>query len=141
MSRKSSKNISQKIPNGTTFQTRDEYFLGQESYRKPGYEDKGFYRKIVVVDSNRNDDFAVVKLGTSNGKRLPGYQKGKSRYRPIVLTKDDDGNFIREGSKFLRNKPKQRMSNRDVQGIKRDLFAGQYKRMNKKRLRELKGRK
>ena len=58
-------NVSQKIPNGRTLQTRDEFFEGQEKYRKPGYENKGLYRKVVVVDSNRADELAVVKLTTS----------------------------------------------------------------------------
>ena len=53
------KNVSQKIPNGRTLQTRDEFFEGQEKYRKPGYENKGLYRKVVVVDSNRADELAV----------------------------------------------------------------------------------
>lgn len=64
------KNVSQKIPNGRTLQTRDEFFEGQEKYRKPGYENKGLYRKVVVVDSNRADELAVVKLTTQSKEQL-----------------------------------------------------------------------
>lgn len=59
------KNVSQKIPNGRTLQTRDEHFEGQKNYRKPGYENKGDYRRVVVIDSNRDDELAVIKLTTS----------------------------------------------------------------------------
>lgn len=141
MSRKIYKNISKNVPNGTTVQTRDEFFFGQKNYRKPGYQDRGFYRKAVVVDSNRDDDLALVKLGTSNGTYLPDYQQGKSRYVPIVLTLNSNGDAIRIGSLFKRNKNTQNMSNRDVQKIKRDLFSGRYKNMNRNRLRKMKGRK
>lgn len=141
LSRKRTKNVSKTIQKGTTLQTRDEYFYGQGSYRKPGYENKGLYRRVVVVDSNRQDDLAVVKLGTSSGKHIPGYQKGKSRYVPIVLTKDDKGKPVRVGSHFWKNGANKKMSNRDVQSIKRDLFKGKHKKSNRGRLRELKGRK
>ena len=62
-------------------QTRDEYFAGQKQYRKPGYANKGNYRKSVVVDSNRNDELAVVKLYSKSGTELV---KTESRYKPFV---------------------------------------------------------
>ena len=128
------KNISQKIPNGRTLQTRDEFFEGQEKYRKPGYENKGLYRKVVVVDSNRADELAVVKLTTSKqGTALPDYQQGKSKYRPFVATKDDENKPIKVGKKFLPNKQQ-----KDVSQIKKDSIK---RKDNRNKLRELKGRK
>lgn len=133
------KNVSQKIPNGRTLQTRDEFFEGQEKYRKPGYENKGLYRKVVVVDSNRADELAVVKLTTSKqGTALPDYQQGKSKYRPFVATKDDENKPIKVGKKFLPNKPQKDVSQKDVNQIKKDSIK---RKDNRNKLRELKGRK
>ena len=42
---------------------------------------------------------------------------------------------------FKREAYYKKMSNRDVQSIKRDLFKGKHKKSNRGRLRELKGRK
>ena len=133
------KNISQKIPNGRTLQTRDEFLEGQGKYRKPGYENKGLYRKVVVVDSNRADELAVVKLTTSNqGTPLPDYQQGKSKYRPFIETKDNDNKPIKIGKKFHSNKPTKDMSQKDVNQIKRDSVV---RKDNRDKLRKLKGRK
>ena len=138
---KAKRNVSQNIPNGTIVHTRDEYFMGQGDFRKFGYTDKGNYRKSVVVDSNRRDELAVVKLGTSSGRLLPHYGTGKSRYRPIVLTRDDEGAPIKLGHKFVRKGVSSEMSQWDVNKIKKDLIAGKHGQSNRKRLRELKGRK
>ena len=90
------KNVSQTIPNGTILQTRDEYLHNEGKYKKPGYENKGNYRKVAIVDSNRENQFAVVKLYSESGKELPS---GKSRYKPFVETLDNEGNRIKEGKK------------------------------------------
>lgn len=140
MSRKHTKNISKNVPNGTIIHTRDEFFLGQSNYRKPGYEDKGLYRKTVVVDSNRMDELALVKLGTSSGKTLTNYKNGKSKYKPIVLTRDSNNNPIKIGHYFVRKSRANDMSLHDVNKIKKDLFRGKNKSSNRRRLRELKGR-
>ena len=50
------KNISKTIKNGTVLQTRDEYIFGSKGYIKPGYQNKGNYRKVAFVDSNRKND-------------------------------------------------------------------------------------
>ena len=141
---KKNKNVSQKVPNGRTVQTRDEYFEGQKDYRKSGYGKKGVYRKAVVVDSNRKDELAVVKLTTSKKGKPLDYKSGKSKYRPFVVTKDDKGKPIKLGKKFVENSPKADVSKKEVNKIKKDLFRGESKKTskdNRKRVRELKGRK
>lgn len=138
------KNVSLKTPNGRTIQTRDEYFEGQKNYRKLGYEKKGLYRKAVVVDSNRKDELAVVKLTTSKKGKSLDYKEGKSKYRPFVLTKDDKGKPIKLGSKFVKNSPKADVSKKEVNKIKKDLFRGKSVKTskdNRKKVRELKGRR
>ena len=136
MGKKKNRNVSKKIPNGTVLHTRDEYFLGSENYRKPGYKNKGNYRKVGVVDSNRNDDLAVVKL-TSRGKPLPGE---KSTYKPFVETLDYDGKPIRIGSKFISRGTK--ISAQAVSAIKKDYFKdSKTRKVNRRKVRDMKGRK
>lgn len=137
---KSSKNVSKEIPNGRTLQTRDEYFEGDGDYRKPGYENKGLYRGAVVVDSNRNNDLAVIVLTKSEkGEDVPG--RKNSKYRPFIETKDDKGQPIRIGEKFKENKPSKDLSSEAVKTIKKLTFkdAGNS-RENRDKVREMKGR-
>lgn len=137
------KNKSKKVPNGTIVQTRDEYFKGEENYRKPGYQSKGNYRKAVVVDSNKNDELALVKLTTS--KKAKTTKRGR-RYKPYILTEDDNLNRIKESKKFIikRRKDgsiKQTIGLKEANEIKKEsvLDKKQGKR-NKKRLRDLKNK-
>ncbi len=134
------KNVSKMIPNGRTLQTRDEYFLGSATYRKPGYEKKGHYRKVAVIDSNRNNELAVVKLTTSkSGKSIPGEKK--SKYRPFVETRDDKGQPITVGKKFVENPSHKDLSSRAVSEIKKDTFYKNRNALkNRKKVRTLKGR-
>ena len=85
--RRSKRNVSKNIRNGTILQTRDEYLHNEGSYRKKGYEKKGNYRKVAVIDSNRNDELAVVKLYSKGGEELKGT---KSRYKPFVEALDNE---------------------------------------------------
>lgn len=134
---KKHKNVSKKLRNGTILQTRDEYLHNEGKYRKPGYAKKGNYRKVAVIDSNRNDDAAVVKLHSGSGTPLPSK---KARYKPFVETLDNESNRIREGRKFILTN--QRLSKNDITAIKKDCFTTpnvRYK--NKKKVRRIKGRK
>ena len=138
--KKRNKNISRTIPNGRTLQTRDEYFEGNADYRKPGYEKKGNYRQATVVDSNRAGDLAVVKLTTSGkGREVP--DRKKSKYRPYVETKDDEGKPIRIGKKFIENPSKKDLSKKAVSEIKKSTFKKSSKAFaNCKKVREMKGK-
>lgn len=134
------KNVSQRYPNGRTLQTRDEYFYGAEDYKKPGYEEKGLYRKAVIVDSNRNHDLAIVKLTTSKkGKSIPGQEK--SKYRPFVETLDEKGAPIKIGKKFKENPPQKDLSPQAVAKIKKDVFKDSNNALkNREKVRKMKGR-
>lgn len=140
---KKNKNVSKKIKNGTTIQTRDEYLKG--GYKKQGYENKGRYRRAVVIDSNNEDELALVTLTTSKkGHPLKDYKKGKSRFRPFVKTKDNDNKAIKLGYKFKANNQKQNVSKEDVNIIKREALlnsSNALRKTNKRKLRKLKGRK
>ena len=138
------KNVSQTIPNGRTLQTRDEFLESGKNYFKPGYNQKGLYRKVVVIDTNRNNELAVVKLTTKGKHKLPNYQKGKSSFKPIIETKDNKNNPIVLGSKFKEHSPKQDLDKKDITKIKKESLkksSTQTKKNNKIKLRQMKNRK
>lgn len=131
------KNISQTIENGQIVHTKDQHFFGNAEYRKPGYQGKGNYRKAVVVDSNRNDDLALVKLTTSP-KGIP-LSDGKAKFRAYIETRDEHGRPIRINGLFIPSK--QRVSKADVVKIKKETVSNPYTgARNRKKLRRLKGR-
>lgn len=136
------KNVSKKVSNGRILKTRDNYFEGAKNYVKPGYENKGHYRKVVVVDSNKKDELAVVKLTTSNkGIPLKNYKSGKSRYRPYILIADDDGKPIKIGYKFRYYPKKDSLNTYYVNEIKNKCVNSVDSKRNRKKLRKLKERK
>lgn len=131
------KNVSQTIPNGTILQTRDEYLHNQGSYRKEGYEGKGNYRKVAVVDSNRKNELGIVKLYSKSGVQLQGTP---SRYKPFVETLDDKDENIKVGKKFIPSG--QMLSKKNVTAIKKDCYKNpKVNKINKQKTRQLKGRK
>jgi hypothetical protein len=135
------KNKSKTIKNGTTLQTRDEFLYSGKDYAgKPGYESRGLYRRVVVVDSEKTDNLAVVKLlgADKAGKPkknkvtpLPHYQKGGSVFRPFIETHDNTNNPIRIGEKFTRNRTKHNMSKHDTNSIKIACFRKAPKSIRK----------
>lgn len=140
MGKKSNRNVSQTIPNGRRIQTRDDYLESGENYQKPGYEQKGNYRGAIVVDSNKKNELVIVKLTTSKkGKRVPG--NNKSKYRPYVETKDEKGDPIKLGKKFIPNSPKKDLSKSAVSKIKQEVFRKSGTAAeNRKKVRKMKGR-
>ncbi|MBD5585522.1 MAG: hypothetical protein HDQ88_10600 [Clostridia bacterium] len=138
------KNVSQTIPNGRTLQTRDEY-LGEENkdYRKPGYEGKGLYRKITVVDSNRKNELIVIKLTTSDkGIQIETYKNGKSKFRPYIIVEDDKGNPIKiTPGKFVENPQSADVPQAEISKIKKIAFKkSKHASENRQKAREIKGR-
>ena len=142
MSKKSKphKNVSKKESNGTIVQTRDNYFKGQKKYIKEGYTNKGNYRKAVVVDSNRKDELALVKI-TSSGEEIDGVKT-----RPFILTKDDLNRPIKESKKFIINKnkngsPKNTIDSKTANSIKKRAVNNiKTGKSNRDRLKELKNK-
>lgn len=137
------KNISRRVGIGTTLQTRDESLLSGKNYKKPGYENKGKYRRVVVVDSNREDDLAVVKLTTSNkATKVGAYQEGKAKYKPVLETRTNKNKPIRVGKDFKKNRKSRNVAKHEVNQIKKDLFVKSHtKEKNTARIRQLKNRK
>ncbi len=138
------KNVSQTIPNGRTLQTRDEYLEEKnKDYRKPGYEDKGLYRKITVVDSNRNDELVVIVLTQSDkGIEIETYKNGKSKFRPFVVVEDDNGNPIKiTPGKFKENPKSADVPQAEITKMKKLAFKeSEQREENRRKVRVLKGR-
>ena len=134
------KNVSKSIPNGRTFQTKDNYFYGAVNYKKPNV--KGHYRKVVVVDSNRKNELAVVKLTTSNkGIPISTYKKGKSKFKPFVETKDFRNRPIKRNKYFIENNKSHDLSKHEISQIKKLAFNySKNSYINKQRVRKLKNR-
>ena len=138
---KRNKNVSKTIPNGRTLQTRDEFLETGKGYKKPGYEKKGFYRKVIVIDSNRKNELVVVK-GSTKGKEISG--EAKTRFKPFVVTLDCNDKPIKVGGKFIENKSKKDFTKQQVNQIKKEVYMKASKRLKKeniKKTRKVKGRK
>lgn len=146
--KKSDKNISKTIQKGDRIQTRDNYLESGVGYTKPGYKTtKQLYRPATVIDTNRDDELAIVKLTSEKnifGTRKKGviqlvsYDNGKSWYKPYVETKDDKGMPIKIGEKFELQPAKRRINHDEVVKMTKTIHKNKD---NKKKIRELKGRK
>lgn len=140
------KNVSQKVKNGTAILTRDEFFEDNNNYRKDKYKDKPniYYREATVVDSNRNNELAIIKQ-QSNGKFSVKKKNNKiSKYNTYIKTKDDEGKPIKIGSKFKRANPEYDVSKRKANKMKKLSIKSKNKQIakdNRNALKELKGRK
>lgn len=145
MSERKKKNKSHKISDGRTIQTRDNYLEGGENYSKEGYENKGLYRLIIVLGSNKKDELIVAK-GTTKGKyKLNNYKSGKTTYNPYVYTKDNEGNPIKINSKFKLNKKSNSVSKKDVNTMnyncyKNNRTSENLRKANKSKARNVKNR-
>ena len=70
------------------------------------------------------------------------YKNGKSKFRPYVITKDNEGKSIRIGSKFIENSPKKDLSKADIIKIKKETFGKSKNSIaNRNKVREIKRRK
>ena len=135
------KNVSQIVPNGRTMQTRDEFLESGKNYQKLGYKNKGYYREVIVIDSNRENELVVVK-GSTKEKSIDGLNKTK--FKPFVETKDNNGKPIKIGIKFIENKPQKDLNKHQVNQIKKELFRNSSKsliKQNKYKVKKIKKRK
>lgn len=143
------KNISKTIKNGTIVHTRDEYFNSGKNFKKQGYEKKGNYRKAVVVDSNRKDELALVKLTSSKPnnklvKDIPFYETSESKFKAFIEVEDRNGKPIKISGRFIPNNQGKHYSEKAANAIKKDCVKNENRRtrfFNRLQLRLFKGRK
>lgn len=140
------KNVSQKVKNGTAILTRDEFFEDHNNYQKEKYKNNPniYYREATVVDSNRNDELAIIKH-QSSGRFSVKKNNGKtSTYNAYIKTKDDEGKPIKIGPKFKRANPNYDVTRNRANKMKKQSVKGKNKQIatdNQNALKTLKGRK
>ena len=143
------KNISKKVPNGRTLQTRDEYLgsgKGKKNIKPDHPNSNDLYRRVGVVDSNNQNELAVIKLGTKGRHSLESYLAGKSKYNAYIEIEDNKGNRIKiDGIKFVENSTKRDISKKDViemkkKALKNKETSSRLRKENIQALHKLKNR-
>lgn len=128
-----------KVPKGRTLSTHDNYLSGG---KKTGSKKE---RPIVVIETNNNNDLAVVPMSSRKGNdrtRLKNYQQGQSYYKHYVEVVDDEGNPIRVNQKFKENHPNMDVSGEDVEKIRDKVFNhSRPAPENKKKMKDFRKRK
>ncbi len=129
---------SGRVPQGRTLKTQDNYLGGKKTTSKKE-------RPVVVIETNANNDLAVVPMSSRKGKdrtRLKNYQQGQSYFKHYVEIMDDEGNPIRVNAKFKENHPNMDVSREDVKKIK-DKVLGNSKPApeNRKKMDKFRGKK
>ena len=144
------KNISKKVPIGRTLQTRDEYLgsgKGKKNIKPDHPNPNDLYRRVGVVDSNNQNELAIMKLGTKGRHSLENYLAGKSKYNAYIEIADDKGNRIKiDGVKFVENSRKRDISKKDVAEMKKNALksketSARLRKENKQKLHKLKNSK
>ena len=133
---KKRKNVSQTIPNGTFIITNDKYFSDTD-----GKSNK--IRMATTVDSNRDNEIALVKYTKSNRHgRAFSNTKGFKRHGDKIFSADENGQAIKiDGVKFIKGSSRRNISTKQANEIKkRNLKQSMYKNENIKALRDLKKR-
>lgn len=102
-------------------------------------------RMATVVDSNRDDEVAIIKYTTSkvNGKEFEN-DKGFDRFNNVIYTKDVNGNPLtinRNNSVIQRGTSKRDITAKQANMMKQyDLTESRFRNNNRKNLKRLKGR-
>ena len=146
MKRLKNKNVSKKVKNGTLVLTRDEFLIDNNNYKKTKHNsDNKLYRSTYVVDSNRDDELALIKIHSGGKKSILNKAKNIEKYNAYVKTKDNEGRPIKLGKKFKRGNPKYDVTEQSANAMKKEAVVNhknkQDRTNNIKKLRTLKGRK
>lgn len=123
---KTEANVSTRYPNGRTLKTQDKYL---PTDKKGKSDNPKASRRVVVIDSNKKDELAVVKLTTSkqpNTSPLPNYNQGNgkpTRFKHFVETQDNEGKPIKvDGEKFKENPWAYDLTPRQVENVKQQVL-------------------
>ncbi len=130
------KNVSQTISNGTLIITNDKDLSGAD-----GNSTK--IRMATVIDSNRDDEVAIVKYTTSkkHGRKFKN-SNGFIAHGDRVITKTIEGKPITiDGRRFVIGSKNRSITQNQANEIKRrNLKESKYKKENRKYLKNLKKR-
>ena len=136
-------NVSSRYPNGRTLKTQDKYLPEGKGGKS---ENPKASRRVVVIDSNKKDELAVVKLTTStqpNTSPLPSYKQGNgkpARFKHFVETQDNEGKPIKvDGEKFKENPWAYDLNTSEVTHIKKVVLEEtRQSKTNKEKIAALK---
>lgn len=141
----SDNNISKRYPNGRTLKTQDKYLPIDKKGKSDNPKSN---RRVAIVDSNRYDELAVVRLTTkkqANTTYLNGYSKGKGNgretyFKHFVETMDDEGKPIKvDGKKFIENSWSYDLSPEQIAYVQKGILSGKRQSQeNKKKIAALK---
>ena len=147
---KNKKNVSKTIPNGRTLQTRDEYLesgKGKNNIKPEHPNPKDLYRRVGVIDSNRNDELAVIKLSTKGRHKIEEYLDGKSKFKAFIEISDNNGSRIKiDNLRFIENSTSRDLTSKQVNKIKKICLSDRETsktllKENRSKVRILKNRK
>lgn len=133
--KKSNKNVSQKVKNGT-FVTISDHELEHGKNTK-SHNDT---RIAVVIDTNRQDHLAILKRQHCKN----GIWNGSDCFNPNIKTKNNQNNPLKIDQKHIRIVKGKVYSPNQANELKRKALKEQPKNVrkpNRRRLKELKGRK
>lgn len=146
MSQKVKTAKGKKIPKGRTLITKDKYLPAQQSKIKELKEQ----RWVAVVDSNKDNELAIVRLtdeNTPNTTLLPTYKKGNQKdtyFKHFVETQDNNGDPIKviKGGKFQENDKQYDLSLEEIDKIYKKVYHhSKQATQNQKLRKELKKKK
>jgi hypothetical protein len=119
-------NVSKRYPNGRTLKTKDEYLPTSQKGSSTNPKEK---RHVAVVDSNRNDELAVVRMTTQkqqNTTPIRTYKKGNGKetyFKHFVEIADNEGKPIKvDGVKFIENPCSFDLSKNELQAVQKKVF-------------------
>lgn len=112
----SSKASQSNMKKGAALRTRDEFLHGGVPKAEYANNPAQYYRVVYVIEVNSENEAAVVRRTTKKGRRLKTQPQYK--FHEEVYTKDNEGQGIRTGKKFVRNNVED-IAPEDVEYIKK----------------------
>lgn len=136
---------SKKVPNGRTVKTKDKFLPVEKKGKSTKPKDKRF---VAVIDSNSDNELAIVRLTTreqENTTALPTYKKGnkkETRFKHFVEISDNEGKPIKiDGIKFIENNKEYDLSVGELKKIRETVFKhSKQATKNKTQIDKLKNR-
>lgn len=152
LKKRKNQNVSSTIQNGTAVIFEDQNLEFGRDTKKEGHKKRFGH----IVDSNKKDEVAIAKRQHSSEAisiitKIPDPKnkektiKFEQQYNPHLKTKDKNGNPLKiDGTILMRANPKHDITPKEANEIKKQALKDKSKNIrkpNKKRLKELKGRK
>lgn len=121
---------------------------GEGSPHEKEYPDKNvLYRKVLVIDSNKKDELAVLEIGSSKkGKKISDDPKDRGRSRPFIHRQFSDKKPLKiENNRLERNREDRSYDPREAKAMRAYSTGSEHvaegtKKRNRAKLATLKRR-